>query len=66
MGYLDFWGKVVPLHPSEGSLSSRLMLPDRAGEWREAVYSAGNRFQVRNKIGKEAHANEYGTETVDE
>ena len=53
-------------HPTEGSLSSRLILHDRGGEWRGAVYSAGNRFPARSKIGGGADANGYGTETGDE
>jgi len=41
LGIFGFLGRVVLSHPSEGSLSSRLILHDRGGEWRGAVYSAG-------------------------
>jgi hypothetical protein len=34
LGIFGFLGRVVASHPSKGSLSSRLILHDRAGEWR--------------------------------
>jgi len=42
--YLDSWGKVVASHPSGGSLPSRLILPDRAGEWRGGGLFGGEPF----------------------
>ena len=51
LGIFGFLGRVVLSHPSEGSLSRRLILHDRGAEWRGAVYSAGNRFPALEALG---------------